>query len=345
MGGGVPCAPACNPHYGPGTQCQQSPGAEGTEHPPGHELVPPALHSGTCWVMVAHGIGLARPQHCVQLPAGSPCPPPCLAPGKTLLTCASADLLLWWREGATRGMWPWKLQAISEAREAKPASERESGGGRGQPGSLLPSVLHRCPAPGQGYSRPWGGPAPAPLAWTADHLEPKEATQPKPSRLVAPAHLPTVPTPVLVLRWTEGTPRGGIRKRPDRCGSAGAPSPSGEWGWGCLEVDAEAPEARVLDRPSTRAPYPAFLPPSPPAAGPAEASLLGNPSPAGCSKPRGHLGGAAPPHAHLTQAHSQSHGVSALPGCSVSDTQVCGAHEGPNCPSSPALNSRVRTLS
>ena len=104
VGGGAPCAPACNPHYGPGTQCQQSPGAKGTEHPPGHELVPPALHSGTCWVMVAHGVGLARPQHCIQLPAGSPCPPPCLAPGKTLLTCASADLLLWWREGATRGM-------------------------------------------------------------------------------------------------------------------------------------------------------------------------------------------------------------------------------------------------
>lgn len=139
--------------------------------------------------------------------------------------------------------------------------QRERVGGRGQPGSLLPSVLHRCPAPGQGYSRPWGGPAPAPLAWTADHLEPREATQPKPARLVAPAHLPTVPTPVLVLRWPEGTPRGGIRKRPDRCGSAGAPSPSRGWGWGCLEVNAEAPEARVLDRPSTRAPYPAFLPP------------------------------------------------------------------------------------
>lgn len=146
-GGGAPWAPACNPHHGPGTQCQQSPGANGTEHPPGRELVPPALHSGTRWVMVAHGVGLARPQHCVQLPAGSPCPPPCLAPGKTLLTCASADLLLWWREGATRGMWPWRLQAISEAREAKPASERESGG--------------------QGTARvtPPFGPAPLPRSW------------------------------------------------------------------------------------------------------------------------------------------------------------------------------------
>lgn len=121
--------------------------------------------------------------------------------------------------------------------------------------------------------------------------------------------------------------------------------PLPEWGGGgvSLEVDAEAPEARVLDRPSTMAPYSAFLPPQ-------QQALLkhhcwGNPSPAGNSKPRGHLGGAAPPHAHLTQACSQSHGVSALPGCSVSDTQVCGAHEGPDCPSSPALNSRVRTLS
>lgn len=56
------CVPACNPHHGPGTQCQQSPGAKVTEHPSGCKLVAPALHSETHWVMGAHGVGLARPR-------------------------------------------------------------------------------------------------------------------------------------------------------------------------------------------------------------------------------------------------------------------------------------------
>lgn len=58
-----------------------------------------------------------------------------------------------------------------------------------------------------------------------------------------------------------------------------------------LEMDAEAPEARVLNRPSTTAPYPAFLPP---AAGLAEASLLGEPPPSRELKAKGSPGWCSP---------------------------------------------------
>lgn len=123
------------------------------------KLVAPALHSETHWVMGAHGIGLARPRHCVQLPAGSPCPPPALPWARH--SCASADLLLWWREGATRGTWPWRLQAISEAREAKLASERRSrvqGTARVTPPFCPAPSPHSCPRLHQAL----GDPAPTP---------------------------------------------------------------------------------------------------------------------------------------------------------------------------------------
>lgn len=103
--GGVPCvplpatptmrqAPSASRAQGPR---MQSPGAEDTEHPSGCELVPPALHSETRWVMGAHGVGLARPRpdpstvySCLL---AAPAHLPALPWGRH--SCASADLLLW----------------------------------------------------------------------------------------------------------------------------------------------------------------------------------------------------------------------------------------------------------
>lgn len=173
-GGGAGCVPCVSlpatPTMGQALQCQQSPGPRSQSIHQGVNWWPQLsiLRPTGSWGHTGRaGQTQARPRHCVQLTAGSPCPPPCLALSKTLLCTSRLASVVEgkgaWEEHGPGGCRPSQKPGRPSRLRKR---ERVQGTARVTPPFCPAPSPRSCPRLHQAL----GGPAPCTLDWTADHL-------------------------------------------------------------------------------------------------------------------------------------------------------------------------------